>query len=225
MKGICIILIALFFVGCNSHDNCQGVQDVIGFYGGKGNCSKGNSGKGKFFELKLSESDRLKDHKDLKIATANMAYMIYTSLSETEKDHLEFIRVIIENGAQKANEEYSIKNLEYFVESTKKLNNTLGYILGEDFETLNKMVSPGAVGHDHLTTVSKTIHEKNSQFGRPKKFKINGFKVNEVNKKDIVSIYGELVRDDVKNPSDFTLTLDPIGTDQYIYDVSASSTL
>ena len=125
----------------------KGIKEVIGFYGGSCEYSIGesfstDSGKKKFFELKLTKSEVADKFASVPEFTAsNMAYMFYKDLKNDRKKYAEIHSVLILNKKDKYEYKYSTWKLDTISAKLKLFNKVFESIKGKNYDQLKTILS------------------------------------------------------------------------------------
>ena len=146
--------------------------------------------------------------------------LLYQSFSESDKSNYDFIRVIIlGDNNEKIEGEFSIKDLNIFVESSKRMSKFFELLKKEDYKTIFNLLNNEALKVTTLENVTIFFEEINMKYGKPNEFSLQGFTFIEYNSENkienLIKISGVIVRE--KQSTDFSITIEPINSTGYLY--------
>ncbi|MCP2025389.1 hypothetical protein L1276_000529 [Flavobacterium sp. HSC-32F16] len=185
MKKRIIILIFLSLISCKQNklinNETEAVQQVLNFYNGECKKSKGiifkNGENESYFELEISKSKLLNiDLSNLKSHSANIAYLFYSNLSNT--DAYDNIKVKI-NLSDGSSEEFSYSNEKlYEVEKLQPfISNVIEEIKLQKYDELVKLFD-NTVGINSKN-IEGLFNKVEKEFGKIKKTQFQGFEFKE----------------------------------------------
>jgi hypothetical protein len=230
MKNLVLLLICLpFLVSCTSENETKGVDEVLKFYGGKVEWSIGVNAstveeelQGKFFEITLMDVEISKYYSNASLPASNCAYLFYHALTEVEKDEYSFVRVILQEGEERSTHEFTIEKLKIVENAIPTLNQTVEFMKANNYESLNALFNPDVNLPEYveeLESYEEQCIKIDSTYGRIKEFLMQGFIIHDEyiksELKQVVRLSGNLVRE--KQPTDFSITLDPALKDKKLY--------
>lgn len=223
MKLSYLTLIAFFLISCaKKHKGEQstsllsnvlsitdnedkGIKEVIGFYGGSCEYSIGesfstDSGKKKFFELKLTKSEVADKFASVPEFTAsNMAYMFYKDLKNDRKKYAEIHSVLILNKKDKYEYKYSTGKLDTISAKLKVFNKVFESIKGKNYDQLKAILSNDSYKDSDKNQIVLNLKKIDTAYGNIKGALIYGFRFERQNEFDILTILGVFLRDKKNN--------------------------
>lgn len=189
------------FISISDNED-KGVKEILDFYGGNCEYSLGASastetGKKKYFELKLTKSELIeKLASKVELPASNVAYLFYKKLKVERKKYDE-IHVLI--GFKDGDEmlfKYATHDLEKIDRRIGFINKIVELIKNKDFESLRPFLSTDLFKYSKDELISG-INKVDSQFGNVTDgFLTYGFKIRKLdNGKQILHQSGVVLRD------------------------------
>jgi hypothetical protein len=190
------------FVSITDNED-KGIKDIVGFYGGECLYSIGfvkstkKEEDKKYFKMELSKSGVFAKYSDRpEWITSNMAYRFYKNLNDKEKQNYTHIRctIIFDNG-DKVKHDYSMDELEMFNRKYTTVIKVIETIKEKRFQDIKEYLNPQNLFPYHKDSLAINLEMFDKQFGDIQEFRLFGFKYTTVERKDILGIFGVLIRD------------------------------
>jgi len=184
----------------------KGIKGVLDFYGGYCEYSIGesfstDSGKKKYFELKLTKSEVADKFESVPEFTAsNMAYMFYKDLNDDRKKYDEIHSVLILNGKDKYEYKYSTGQLDTISAKLKVFNKVFESIKGKNYDQLKTILSNDSYKDADKNQIVLNLKKIDTAYGNIKGVLIYGFRFERQNEFDVLTILGVFLRDKQNNP-------------------------
>lgn len=232
---ILLVLVSLVVLSCNRREGEQktgllsylvnisdnenaGVNDVLGFFGGKCEYSIGksvstNEKSKKHFELRLFESEAIEQFvKNPKFPASNIAYRFYRNLNEEERRNYTHINsvIVFADGSEKEFE-FSTWELEIVDKKMPFLNKVVNIIREKRFDDLSPLLNDSTLAEYDKNELIENLKKTDPQFGNVAEegFRIFGYKIDALYNKgnDYLYFSGAIIRDIQAN--EFSLVINP----------------
>ena len=192
----------------------NGINQVLGFYGGSCKYSSGTLPNGKtYFNIEMSNSPALDSAvKIAELSIANIAILFYSDLKEERSKYSEIRTSIILDLGQKAEQKYPVAKLETVLSKMWVVKRIVELIRVGNFDALGELLNDKS----DLITYNKNdlltkIRNAEPSLGNIKEFIPYGFMfVKTDTKKEVLHIAGVLQRD--KQNNEFSIDFDPEST-------------
>lgn len=226
MKKIYTIFIAILLLqACSSEQESAAIDNILMLYGGRAEWSIGRNAstdnqeiQGKFFEVKLSDSD-LSSYKYLSMPASNIAYLFYSSLTPEEKNSYDFIRVIIDYDGKEKVVEYPTQELELVTSSMPVFESTAEILKAEKYGDLEELLDKNYLAE--IDGYEETFAQVDSDYGKVTGLSVQGYSLSQgkVGSRyiDLLKLSGVLTRE--KQHTDFSVTVDARDPDKKIVDI------
>ncbi|WP_336129233.1 hypothetical protein [Mesoflavibacter sp. CH_XMU1422-2] len=195
----------------------NGIEEILGFYGGRCEYSIGVSastsdGTKKYFEIEMSQSDAIDKRLDkVYLPSSNIAYRFYKNLKEEKKNYDEIKVVLISKDNKKQEFNFPITLLEKAEKRIKVAEKTVSLLKEKQFEELKEMLNNELVAFDKEELIPR-LKEFEPQLGNILEFRLFGFKITEIKDKELMHISGAIIRD--KQNNEFSVDID-FNSDKY----------
>lgn len=203
-----------------------GIKDIIKLYGGKCTYSVGKNisiggSNDTYFEIKVSESEGVANFSsELQFVAHNIAYLFYHNLTEKEKEKYSYIKIVIVYPENKAST-FKVDAWELsIVDNKMKLVNTVVDIIkSNQFDDLLPMLNDSSLVSYNKDQLLDSLRKYDEQYGdiTSAGFQSLGYKFQALDDKgnDALYIAGIIYR--VKEPTQFSIILDPYSKEQEVY--------
>jgi hypothetical protein len=228
MKNTLSALIFLsLLAGCASKNELKGVQEIVNFYGGSVNYSKGaktstvkGENTGAYFQIELDSTNIKKYFETADLPAANCAYLFYHSLSEKEKNNYSFIRVIIPEYSRTEKYEFRTETLQKVEQCMPVLDRVVACLKDRQYKMLpplfNPIIPADSLSEEKIREPQQSI---DSTYGRIRSFALQGFYFQDANiggqSVSLLRLTGNLVRE--KQNTNFSITVDPDLKERNLY--------
>lgn len=180
----------------------KGVDEILGFYGGRCEYSVGFSastkeGKKKYFALEMSQSaaiEKLEDNLDM--PSSNIAYLFYRNLREESKNYDEIHAVIILKDGTKKTFVYSRELLESVHKRMKLVHKVVALLKQKEYEQIKSLLDNEVLYQYDKEAFIEKLKKVDPQLGNIVKFNPYGFKIrNTKSGRKMLHVSGALIRD------------------------------
>lgn len=209
-----------------SDNEDAGVNDVLGFFGGKCEYSIGKSvsteeKSKKYFELRLFESEAIEQFSsNPKFPASNIAYRFYRNLNKEERQNYTHIKpVIVFKDGSEIEFEFSTWELEIVDKKIPFLNKVVNMIREKRFDDLSPLLNDSTIAEYDKNELIDNLKKVDPQFGNvtDEGFRIFGYKIDALDNKgnDYLYFSGAIIRDIQAN--EFSLIIDPYSDKEEIF--------
>jgi hypothetical protein len=182
MRFFIILLIGLFFIGCISDSQQEGLDHVGAFYNATTSYSKSfktSTGEGSknIFSIKVSNSQMIDSLNEV-VTSPNIALMLFDNFTEKEKKAYTYVDVeLIKNNSDTISMQYSPKALALALDQLSIYNDFSDKLVSKDYKGIVNMIEPKYVIKDLDSLIENYINILTNKHGKITSYMRTGFGV------------------------------------------------
>jgi len=215
-----VSIVFMLLTGCTDSTQLTknedlGIREIANFYAG--NCeysigaeSSASRDTGKYFEIKLSQSNVANNFANLPEFTAsNMAYLFYSNLKSERKSYDQIHSVIMLKGDDKYESKYSTAQLDTIATKLAVFNKAIASIKAKNYDALKAMLSDSTYTGAAKNQLIEDLQKADPVFGDVKGLTLYGFRFETKNGVNGLNILGVIVREKKYHPISILVDLKP----------------
>ncbi|SFT40070.1 hypothetical protein SAMN05216474_0352 [Lishizhenia tianjinensis] len=180
----------------------KGVKEILDFYGGQckyavGASASTTSGKSKYFELEMSQSEAIERYSKIpQMPASNVAYLFYKNLKDEKNNYDEIHTVLKLNDGDEMTFKYPIEQLDIVACRMQTVEKVVELIKSKQFHEIKTLLNDTSVANYYKNELVTNLENIDSQLGELQMFLPYGFRINETEEgKRYLHISGAIFRD------------------------------